>query len=85
MPLVRSLLLLAALAIAAVLIAVHGVRAIGFLVGLALVLTIPKTRIWTVTERWLVRLTGSRRRAAVLAMLLVIGAVAAANILPLLS
>jgi hypothetical protein len=80
MPLLRFILLLTALSVAAVLIAVHGVRAIAAIVVLLLAVSVPKTRVWRAVERRLVRIAGSRRRAAVLVALLVIGIAVAVNV-----
>lgn len=79
--LVRTALALLVVAGALVLIATHGVRAIGVLVAVALALAIPRTRAFRQVERVLVLLTGSRRRAAVLVALVIIGAAAVYNVL----
>jgi phosphatidylglycerophosphate synthase len=79
--LIRLALLLGVLALFIVLVAAHGViRAFVIVMAVALILTAPRTQAWQVGERWLVRLTGSRRRAAVLVMVLVIGVMAAVNL-----
>jgi hypothetical protein len=79
--LIRLALLLVAIVLFAFLVAAHGViRAFIILVAVTLVLTAPRTRAWQMGERWLVRLTGSRRRAAVLVMVLVIATLTAVNL-----
>lgn len=78
--LIRFALMLAALAIGVALIAEHGIRAIILLVVVALAATVPRTRAWKAGERRLVRLTGSRRRAAGAILTFVIAAVVAVNI-----
>ena len=79
--LLRLALLLAALALFAWLVAAHGViRTFTIVIAVALVLSVPRTRAWQLGERWLVRLTGSRRRAAVLVMVLIIGTLAVVNL-----
>jgi Flp pilus assembly protein TadB len=70
--LTRFVLLLGALGLAAIIIAAHGARGVGLLIAVALVASVPQTRVWRGTERMLVRLTGSRRRAAAVALGLVI-------------
>jgi hypothetical protein len=77
--LLRLALLLAVLLISGILIATHGVRGIAIVVGVYLLLTLPRSRAWQAVERPLVRLTGSRRRAAVLVTLVVLGAAAVIN------
>jgi len=78
--LVRSLLLFAIVVVVVVLVAVHGfIRGLVVLVALAVVTTVPRTQTWRVSERWLVRVTGSRRRAALVVLLVVIGALAVVN------
>ncbi|MBV9281185.1 MAG: hypothetical protein JOZ41_13975 [Chloroflexi bacterium] len=79
--LIRSLLLFALFVCVVILVAAHGfVRAVAVLMALVVVTTLPKTRAWQMGERWLVRITGSRRRAALVALLVVIGALAVINI-----
>ncbi|MGH2409238.1 MAG: hypothetical protein ACRDGS_02600 [Chloroflexota bacterium] len=73
-----------ALVAAAIFVAAHGVRAIAVLVIVVLIATLPNTRGYKIVERVLVRLTGSRRRSAVLVALIVIGAGIAINIYPLI-
>jgi hypothetical protein len=79
-PLLRFALLLGVLAISIALVAAHGVRGIAILVGVFLILTLPRSRAWQAVERPLVRLTGSRKRAAVVVTLVVLGTAAAINI-----
>ena len=78
--LIRSLLLFAIVVVVVVLVAVHGfIRGLVVLVALAVVTTVPRTQAWRVSEQWLVRVTGSRRRAALVVLLVVIGALAVVN------
>jgi hypothetical protein len=79
-PLIRLLLLLGALVVGGALVATHGIRGVAVLVVLLLLMSAPRTRIWSVAERELVRLTGSRRRAAVLVMSTVIVVVLAVDV-----
>lgn len=60
--------------------ATHGFRGVVALVVLLLVVSVPRTRAWQATEQTLVRVTGSRRRAAVLVMSVIIVAVLAVDI-----
>lgn len=62
-----GLLAVAAVAAAAV-IAAHGVRGLGIVVFLVMLATLPRSRPYQIAEYWLVRITGSRRRAAVAIM-----------------
>lgn len=79
--LIRLLLLLGALLVFTALIAVHGfVRAVVLLVAVVLATSVPRTRAWKGSEYALVQLTGSRRRAAVLVMVLVIGTLTIVNL-----
>jgi hypothetical protein len=64
--------LLAALAIGVALVATHGLRGLAVVAVLLLLVSAPRTRAWIIAEGFLVRLTGSRRRAAVLVMSTVI-------------
>ena len=78
--LIRSLLLFAIVVVVVVLVAVHGfIRGLVVLMVLAVATTVPRTQAWRVGERWLVRVTGSRRRAALVVLLVVIGALAVVN------
>jgi hypothetical protein len=74
------LLLLGALVIGGALVAAHGVRGVAVLILLLMLASAPRTRTWSATERTLVRLTGSRRRAAVLVMSTVIVVVLAVDV-----
>lgn len=78
-----GLLLLALIAAGAIIIT-HGVRGIAAVVILTLVLAVPRTRAWRYASGVLVRLTGSRRRAAVLVAVVLIGVAIAVNLLPLI-
>ena len=81
---IRPLLSLGILLIGLWLVVSHGTRGFLLLIALALVATLPGTSGWQRGERWLIRLTGSRSRAAALAMLMLIGAVTAINVYQLL-
>ena len=70
--LVRLGLMALALVVCVAIVAAHGLRGIVLVVAIMMVATLPGTRAWKVSERALVRLTGSRRRAAVLVMVVVI-------------
>lgn len=80
---VRLALLLIALVAAGFIIAAHGIRAVVFLMVLAVAITVPRTRAYRWTERQLVRLTGSRRRAYTGVAVTVIAVALAVNIYPL--
>lgn len=80
MRLLRPLLALAALLICLWLVAAHGVRGILILVAVAAATTLPRTKPWRMAESWLVRLTGSRQRAAALVFGAVIAVAAAVNV-----
>jgi len=82
--LVRPLLALGILLIGLLLVVSHGTRGFLVLIGAGLAATLPGTSGWQRCERWLIRLTGSRRRAAALIMLMLIGAVTAINVYQLL-
>jgi hypothetical protein len=77
---VRLVLLIVALLVAIAIIATHGVRGLVVLMLIAVAFTVPRTRVWRTGERWMVRLTGSRRRAAVVTMFVIIGALIAVNV-----
>ena len=72
--------MLAALVIGAALVVAHGIRGVAALVVLLLLVSAPRTRTWNITERALVRLTGSKKRAAILVMSVVIVAVLAVDV-----
>jgi hypothetical protein len=78
--LVRFGLLLLVLSVCVAVIAIHGARGIAFVVVLMAIFTVPQTRAWTIAERGLVRLTGSRRRAAALVLAVTVGSLIAINI-----
>jgi hypothetical protein len=78
--LLRFALLVGFVVLAVVLIVAHGVRGIAVLVAILLVLVIPRSRSFGAIEDRLVRLTGSRRRAAALIGFIIIGSVAAFNV-----
>jgi hypothetical protein len=78
--LIRFGLLAVALVVCVTLIALHGVRGIVLVIAIMALATLPGTRAWRATERVLVRLTGSRRRAFVLIMATVICLVIAVNV-----
>lgn len=82
--LIRFLLLLGALIIGVALVAAHGIRGVAVLAVLLLVVSARRTRGWIVAESALVRLTGSRRRAAILVMATVIVALVAVDAYSLL-
>jgi hypothetical protein len=72
--------LLGALALAALLIAAHGIRAILAIVLVVVLWTVMRSRAWTAGERYLAGLTGSRRRAYAMAGVVGIAAFAAVNL-----
>ena len=79
--LIRTVLLCAMVAACILLIATHGfVRALILFMALIVVTVLPKTRAWQIGEKWLVRMTGSRRRAALVALLTLIAVLAVINI-----
>lgn len=79
--LIRSVLLTAIAVACILLVAMHGfIRALVLAMAIAVATGLPKTPVWRAGERSLVRLTGSRRRAAVVAMLMLIGVLAVVNI-----
>lgn len=80
---IRLILLLVALTAAAIFIAFHGIRAIGILIVIALAITVPKTRVWRWIESGLVWLTGSRQRALLLVMVVVLAGALAFTVIPL--
>lgn len=80
--LVRYLLLIVVLIVCIWVVAAHGVRGVAFLVIFALLITVPRTRAWAFAERRLVRLTGSRRRAAALVMGTIIVILLVVNVYP---
>jgi hypothetical protein len=82
--LIRVLLLLGALIVGVALVATHGIRGVAVLVVLLLLMSARRSRPWIMVERVLVQLTGSRRRAAILAMTVVIVVVLAVDVHSLL-
>lgn len=82
---IRLLLLFGVLLVSAALVLTHGTRGFLFLIALALLATLPQTRAWKVSERWLVRLTGSRKRAAALVLVVLIAGLAIVNLYGLVS
>ncbi len=78
------MLLLGALIVGAALVATHGIRGVAILVVLLLLLSAPRTRAYSIAEQALVRLTGSRKRAAILVMVVVIVVVLAVDAYTLL-
>ena len=77
----RTVLLTVAVLALIALVAVHGfVRAVVLLVVVALATALPRTRAWAVGERMMVRLTGSRQRAAAVTLIVVISSLAVYNI-----
>jgi hypothetical protein len=78
--LIRFGLLVVAVIAAAAVIAVHGIRGLAIVVFLVMLATLPRSRPYQIAEYWLVRLTGSRRRAAVVVMSLIIAVLIAFNV-----
>jgi hypothetical protein len=74
-----GLLALAAIA-AATVIAAHGIRGLAIVVFLVMIATLPRSRPYQIAEYWLVRMTGSRRRAAVIVMSVIIALLVAFNV-----
>ena len=68
------------LAVSVILVAAHGLRGFFIVIALILAWALPQTRVWQRIERTLVRLTGSRRRAAALIMGLIIGTLLVVNL-----
>lgn len=56
----------------AALVAAHGLRGLVVLAVVLVLASAPRTRVWQAAERALVRLTGSRKRAAILVLSLTI-------------
>ena len=78
--LIRSALLLAALILILVLGVAHGLRGLAVAGAVILVWTAKDTRVWQRTEAFLVRITGSRRRAGVTVLSVVIVVMIAFNV-----
>ena len=79
-PVLRSALLLVVLVVAALIVVAHGVRGAISLIVVVLALSLPRTAAWRAVERPLVRFTGSRQRAYVLTLALVLGLLAVINV-----
>jgi hypothetical protein len=73
-----------AFVVCALLIAAHGLRAIGLIAVVILVVTIAQSAVWRRTERFLVRLTGSRQRGFAVILGIFIAILAAFNVYTLL-
>jgi hypothetical protein len=82
--LIRLVALLFVIGAAFWIVLTHGVRGVVVLIAIVLAVTVPRTAVWRYCERWLVRLTGSRRRAAVVVLTVIIFAGLAVNFVPLL-
>jgi hypothetical protein len=78
--LVRLLLVVLVLVVSVTLVITHGVRGIAILVALAVIATVPQTRVWRTGEFYLVRLTGSRQRALALVMFALIAIALTVNV-----
>lgn len=74
-----GLLGLAAIA-AATVIAAHGIRGVAIVVFLILLASLPRSRPYQFAEYWLVRITGSRRRAFIVFMSFLIVVLVAFNV-----
>lgn len=77
-------MLLGATVVGAALVVAHGARGVAALAVLILVVSVPRTRAWSMAEGALVRLTGSRKRAAILVLSTIIVAVLAVDAYSLL-
>lgn len=78
--LLRIGMLLVILMLAAWLTAAHGLRGLAVVLVVAVLTVVPRTRAWRMGERVLVRLTGSRRRAAALVMAVLVCGLIAVNL-----
>ncbi len=78
--LVRFAMLIVVLIVCATVIATHGFRGVAVLMVVGLAALAPRTRVWRTVEPPLVRLTGTRQRAAALVMVIVIACLAAFNV-----
>ncbi|HEX6510619.1 MAG TPA: hypothetical protein VF221_23570 [Chloroflexota bacterium] len=58
----------------------HGIRGLAIVVVFLVLSSAPRTRVWQIIERRLVHLTGSRKRAAILVMSVVIVVVLAVDV-----
>ncbi len=79
--LIRTLVILAVLLICVWLIAAHGIRGLGVVAVIAVLVTVPQTRAYRFVERGLIRFTGSRKRALLLVMSLAIAVLVVVNVL----
>lgn len=79
--LIRGALLGGVLLLCVILIAAHGLRGIAIVVGGILLISAVQTTAFRTVERALVRLAGSRQRAAMLVMGLVIAVVVAVTVI----
>ncbi|MGI8824417.1 MAG: hypothetical protein ACR2JC_02000 [Chloroflexota bacterium] len=73
-------LLIVVLIACGAIVAAHGIRGVGFLLVLGLAAGLPRTRAWRMIEGPLVRLTGSRQRAAAVLMVVVVAVLAGVNL-----
>jgi hypothetical protein len=76
----RLAVLLLILVVSIFLVAAHGLRGFFIVIALLLAWALPQTRAWQVIDHALVRLTGSRRRAAALIMGVIIGTLLVVNL-----
>lgn len=72
--------MIAALVIGAWIIAEHGIRGIAVVTALVVVYSLTRTRAWRSGESWMVRLTGSRKRAAAVVLGAIIALTVAVNL-----
>lgn len=79
--LIRAVLLVAALLLCTALIAGHGLRGIAVVAGAVVLASAVRTRGFRAAERTLVRITGSRQRALLLIMSVMIAAMVAASVI----
>jgi hypothetical protein len=79
--LIRGSLLFGVLVLCTILIAAHGLRGIAIVVAVAVLASAVRTQAFRATEQALVRLTGSRQRAAMLVMGLVIVVIVAVSVI----
>jgi hypothetical protein len=82
--LIRTGLLLAALTVCVWLIAAHGLRGLAVVAALAVLTALPQNRGFRLADRWLIRVTGSRRRALALLMAIAVTAIVGVGLLELL-
>lgn len=79
--LIRGLLLVGVLVLCTVLIAAHGIRGIAIVVTIAILASTVQTPAFRAAERALIRLTGSRQRAAMLVMGLAVAVIVAVSVI----